>query len=163
LVPSDDEVKSAYLAGLTMLARRELSEAQIRQRLRRKKHSLEAIDAAVTRLRSERAIDDARVAAALARTEVGLRRRGRVRVERRIQNAGIQAATARHAVDEVFRDVDGDALLTAALQRRLKGRSRIADQKEFQRLYRYLVAQGFEAEKVLSILRAHSKTSLPDD
>jgi len=163
LVRSDDDIRSAYVAGLTLLARRELSEAQVRQRLLRKKYSPDAIDAAVDRLKAEGAIDDARVAAALARSEVSVRRRGRIRVERRIQSAGIDAATARRAADEAYRDVDSEALLGAALVKRLKGRASIADQREFQRLYRYLIAQGFDADKVLSILKAHSKTSHSDD
>jgi SOS response regulatory protein OraA/RecX len=46
-----DPVRAAYAAGLAMLARRELSEARLRERLRRKDHAAEAIDAAVARLR----------------------------------------------------------------------------------------------------------------
>jgi len=163
LVADDDKIRSAYVAGLALVARRELSESQVRQRLLRKKYSVDAIDAAVTRLKAEGAIDDARVAAALARSEVSVRRRGRVRVERRIQSAGIDAATARRAADEAYRDVDSEALLGAALFKRLKGRAYIADQREFQRLYRYLMAQGFAADDVLSILKAHSKASHSDD
>ena len=63
-----------------MLARRELSEAQLRQRLARREHSAGDIEAAVARLRDERAIDDARAAEAIARTETGLRHRGKARM-----------------------------------------------------------------------------------
>ena len=73
---------TAYLDALKMLARRELSEAQIRQRLQRREHDPDAIDAAVHRLREERAIDDARVAGSIARTETAIKRRGRLRVRR---------------------------------------------------------------------------------
>ena len=71
-----------YLDALKMLARRELSEAQVRQRLARRGHDPESIDAAVARLKGERAIDDARVAEAIARTETAAKRRGRLRVSR---------------------------------------------------------------------------------
>src|ERR1043166_5536618 len=87
---------SAYVDGLRMLGRRELSEAQIRQRLARKGHQQDAIDAAVDRLRAERAIDDARVAEAIAHTETTVRRHGRLRVRRQIEQAGISPETARH-------------------------------------------------------------------
>ncbi len=97
---------SAYLDGLRMLARRELSEAQVRQRLARRGHEPESIDAAVERLKSERAIDDVRVAEAIARTETTVKRRGRLRVRRQIEHAGIAPATARRAVDEIFEDID---------------------------------------------------------
>jgi regulatory protein len=147
---------NAYVDGLKMLARRELSEAQVRQRLARRGHDEEAIDAAVGRLKAERALDDARVAGAIARTETSLKRRGKLRVTRQIERAGIARATARQAVDKVFEDIDPDALLEASLARRLRGGRRIADDREFQRLYRYLVAQGFEADQVLRALRARS-------
>ncbi len=139
-----------------MLARRELSEAQVRQRLARRGHDEDAINAAVARLIEERAIDDERVAAAIARTETSVRRRGRLRVRRQIEHAGIAAPTARRAVDEVFGDIDNDAYLQASLAKRLRGRETIADDKAFQRLYRYLVGQGFESDQVVRALKARS-------
>ena len=135
-----------------MLARRELSEAQVRQRLARKGHEPDAIDDAVARLLEERAIDDARVAEAIARTETAVRKRGKLRVRMQIERAGIAKATAKRAVDEVFDGIDDDALLEAALAKRLRGRDTIADDREFQRLYRYLVGQGFESDRVLKAL-----------
>ncbi len=149
-------VRAAYIDGLKMLARRELSEAQVRQRLARRGHDADAIDAAVARLRDERAIDDARVAEAIARTETSIRRRGKLRVRRRIESAGIAPATARRAIDDTFGALDADALLEASLAKRLRGRATIADEAEFRRLYRYLIGQGFESDQVIRALKAHS-------
>jgi len=53
----------------------------------------------------------------------------------------------------VFQDIDPDALLSASLQKRMRGRDRIADDREFQRLFRYLSAQGFDSDRILSHLR----------
>jgi regulatory protein len=139
----------AYVDGLKMLARRELSEAQIRQRLARKQHDADTIDAAIERLRGERAIDDARVAAAIARTETAIRRRGKIRVRMQIERAGIDKVVARHAIDEVFGAIDDEELMEGALNKRLRGRASIEDDREFQRLYRFLVGQGFESDRVL--------------
>ena len=137
-----------------MLGRRELSEAQVRQRLSRRGHDDESIEAAVTRLKAARSLDDARVAGAIARSETSLRKRGKLRVRRRIEAAGIAPAVAQRAVDETFADIDPDALIAAALDKRLRGRTRIEDEREFQRLFRYLLAQGFEAERIAALLRA---------
>ena len=149
---SDD----TYLTALKMLARRELSEAQLRQRLLRRQHDPDAIEAALTRLKSERNLDDERVAGAIARSESSLKKRGRFRVTRQIEAAGIASSIAKRVVDETFAAIDGDALLTQALARRLRGRTQIEDDREFQRLYRYLVAQGFEPDRVLALLRSKS-------
>jgi regulatory protein len=149
---------SAYVDGLRMLARRELSEAHVRQRLLRKGHDPDAVDAAVDRLRAERAIDDVRVAEAIAHTETIVRRHGKLRVRRQIEQAGIAPATARSAIDSVFDGLDDAALLDAALAKRLHGRDQIADENEFRRLFRYLVGQGFEPDRVMAILKKHKAT-----
>jgi regulatory protein len=146
---------SAYVDGLRMLGRRDLSEAQIRQRLARKGHEPDEVEAAVDRLRAERAIDDARVAEAIAHTETTVRRHGKLRVRRQIEQAGIAPATARNAVDSVFEALDDQALLEASLGKRLRGRETIADEREFGRLFRYLVGQGFEPDRVMTALRKH--------
>ena len=148
---------SAYHEALRMLARRELSESQIRQRLARHGHDADAIEEAVTRLRNERAIDDARVAEAIARTETSVRRRGRLRVRLKIERAGIAAATAKSAVDEAFDTIDDDALMEASIDKRLHGRQTIADDREFQRMYRYLVGQGFEPDRIMTALTARRR------
>lgn len=148
---------SAYLDGLRMLARRELSEAQVRQRLARREHSPDAIDAAVSRLKAERAIDDRRVADAIARTETAVKRRGKLRVRRQIEHAGIAPATARQAVDQVFSAIDDEALIEAALAKRLRGSGPIADDREFRRLYRYLIGQGFDTDRVMKTLTARRR------
>jgi regulatory protein len=142
----------AYIDGLKMLARRELSEKQVRQRLARKQHEPDDIDTAIARLRDERALDDARVAEAIARMETSIRKRGKMRVRQQIERAGIAKSTAKDAIDEVFATIDDEALLQASLEKRLRGREAIADDREFQRLYRYLVGQGFESDCVLKAL-----------
>ena len=43
-------------------------------------------------------------------------------------------------------------MLDAALAKRLRGRDTVADEREYQRLYRYLVGQGFESDRVLKAL-----------
>jgi regulatory protein len=145
---------AAYLAGLKLLARRDLSESQVRQRLSQQGYSSDAVGEAIDRLRQERAIDDERVAATIARKQTAVRRRGALRVRREIEQAGISSSVARRVVEETFRAVDSTALLEQTLTRRMRGRERIADQKELQRLHRYLIAQGFEAGAVMKALKA---------
>ena len=148
-------MSSAYIDGLKMLGRRELSERQVRQRLARKQYSQDDIDEAVARLRAERAINDQRVAEAIARTETGIRKRGKVRVRIQLERAGIAKETARTAIDDVFGAIDDDALLQSSLQKRLRGRDTIADDREFARLFRYLIGQGFESDRVMKALKAY--------
>jgi regulatory protein len=148
-----DPTRAARIDALRMLARRELSEAQVRQRLARRGHEQSAIDPAVTALRAERAIDDARTAEAIARTQAGVHRRGRRRVRLAIEGAGIESAVANRAIEAVFEGVDDEQLLEASLARRLRPGAQIATDQEFGRLYRYLLGQGFEPDRVVAVLQ----------
>ena len=147
---------SIYLTALKQLARRELSEAQLRQRLSRRRFTPDDIDTAITRLRQDGSLDDARVAGAIARTQLSLKKRGARRVRREIEAAGIASALADRAVAEVYAEVDADALIAAAIDRRL-GTRRLDDDREMARLYRYLVGQGFESDRAMAALRARRK------
>jgi regulatory protein len=138
-----------------MLGGRELSERQVRQRLARRGYDEETIDATIARLTNDGSLDDERAARAMAHSEASLRKRGRLRVKRRLEVAGIAPDVAQRATQEIFQSVDADALIEAALQKRLRGREQIAGDREFQRLYRYLIGQGFESDRVLALLRRH--------
>ena len=161
----NDPVRAAYSAGLAMLARRELSEAQIRERLRRKGHAAGAVDQAVARLLAAGALDDRRVAVSAARTEAQVRSRGRGYVLRRLQAMGIAAEVSADAVNEVFGALDEPALLSRALTRRLRGSSApIQDAAHFRRLYQQLVRQGFSPSAVISALKVRARAdAVPED
>jgi regulatory protein len=147
----------AYVVGLKMLARRELSEAQLRARLGRRKFQPGEIENAVDRLRRERALDDRRVALACARTEARVRQRGRMRVVQRIESLGIAGDVARAAAAEVFAELDESSLLEQALERRLRRGASLRDAAVVRRIHRYLIAQGFEPSRVTALVKSRAK------
>jgi regulatory protein len=148
---------AAYLAGLRLLARRELSEAQVRARLARREFERDEIDEAVTRLKRERALDDRRVATACARTETRLKQRGRARVVRQIESLGIARDIARAAVNEVFAEIDEPALLEQAFEKRLRRGMSLNDEAHVRRVHRFLIAQGFDPAKVAAIVKSRAR------
>jgi SOS response regulatory protein OraA/RecX len=75
-----------------------------------------------------------------------------------IERAGIAKAIATRAVDETFDGIDDGALLEASLAKRLRGRETIEDDRDFQRLYRYLIGQGFESDRVVQALKSRKRT-----
>ena len=162
LTTADDD-HAAYAAGLRLLVGRELSRAQVRERLLRRGFTPRAADAAVERLALERAVDDARSARMHARSALA-RHRGRDRAVREMQRLGIAADVARQAAHEVFGALDERLLIERALTRRLKS-APIESPAEFRRLYAYLVRQGFPPGAVLTVLKARSRgrTFEPDD
>lgn len=151
---------AAYVAGLKLVARRELSEAQVRSRLERRQFADDEIDAAIARLKEERAIDDERTALACARTELHVHRHGRARALMRVERLGVARDLARSAVHAVFADVDEDSVMMEVLERRMRGRATLAamDDADRRRLHRFLVARGFDPGRVASLLIRQSRS-----
>ena len=145
--------RSAYGEGLKLLARRELSAEAVRARLQDRGFSAADTEAALARLIEAGALDDRRVARAYARTQVTIRGRGRLRIHRELHQMGIQADIIAEALGEVFADLDERTLISRALQKKLRGRTRLADPGEYARLYQFLMRQGFSPAGVAGALR----------
>jgi regulatory protein len=150
----DSEDKpSAYLDGLRLLGRRELSVRELRDRLLDREHAREDVDLAIARRLETQALDDSRVARAYARTAARVKGRGRLRVLRELHAMGIAKDTATEAVADVFGDVDERSLIAKALQKKMRGRTRPASAAEHARLYQYLMRQGFTPGGISAALR----------
>jgi regulatory protein len=144
---------SAYTDALQQLARRELSEKELRDRLIDRDHPRDEIDRVVAHLLESKALDDGRVARAYARTAADVKRRGRLRVARELNAMGIARDVATEAIAEVFADVDERALIARALQKKMRGKSRISNAAEHARLYQHLMRQGFTPAGIVAALR----------
>ena len=145
--------RTAYVDALHLLGRRELSVKQLRERLVDRDHSREDVDRAVALLLENRALDDARVAAAHVRTALKVKGRGRLRIRRELQAMGIDQDVAGAALAEAFGDVDERSLVTSALQKKLRGK-KISSPAEYARVFQHLIRQGFSPSTVTAVLRA---------
>ena len=138
-----------------MLARREFSTTQIRDRLRQRGFEEAAITNAIVQLQHEGALDDHRTATAFARTSLELKLRGRQRVVRDLEERlGVDRAVARAAVEKVYADVEERELVERVLDRRHMGLVRST--RTFRRLYNALLRQGFEPSVIVGALKARS-------
>ena len=126
---------------------------ELRDRLLDREHPSEEIDRAIEHLLETQALDDVRVARAYARTASKVKGRGRLRVMRELNAMGIAKETASEAVADVFADLDERSLIAKALQKKMRGRPRIANAAEHARLYQYLMRQGFTPAGIVAALR----------
>lgn len=136
-----------------MLARRELSCAELRSRLVERGYPTDQVDGAIERLRETGALDDRRVARAYARTASQVKGRGRLRVTRELQAKGIAREIVAESVAEVFGDADEGALIERALAKKLQGGRGTTTVHERARLYQFLMRQGFTPAAVTAALR----------
>ena len=143
---------SAYLDALHLLARRDLSVRQTRGRLLDRDHDPEQVEAAIAHLLETGALDDARVAREYATTALKVKGRGRLRIQQELRAKGIAREVATEAVGDVFGDVDERALIARAIQKKLRGKPRVASRPEMARLYQSLLRQGFTPAAVRAAL-----------
>ncbi len=157
--PEDpDSSKAAYFRALRWLTARELSEAQVRERLAEKGYTDTAITPAVERLLQDRTLDDRRAATAVARTEAHVRRHGPIRVMAKLMSMRIDRDLARDIVRELFDEEDEETLLEKTLDVRLRGKpERLKDPRERRTILGYLVRQGFSVSTAAAAIRNRTK------
>lgn len=140
---------------------RDRSEGQVRQRLVERGYSQTAISEAIARLLAERALDDHRVATAVARTEAGIRRHGPRRVAAKLTSMRIDGDLVKEVVRDVFGETDEQELMQRTLEKRLRGKpERLADARERRKLLDYLVREGFSASAASGLMRKRSREKL---
>ncbi|MEZ5290451.1 MAG: RecX family transcriptional regulator [Vicinamibacterales bacterium] len=143
----------AEALALAWLGARDLSAAQVRQRLARRGAPPDVVDAVVAGLTETRAIDDARVARSAARLQTAVKGRGPARARAALRALGLSDAVADSALRQAFEDVDEHALLTRALDKRLGAARGPLPAPAVRRLVSALVRQGFAPGAVLAALR----------
>jgi len=142
---------------------RELSKAQVRQRLRRRGVDAEVAEAIITSLVELGALNEDRLALAAARRETAIRGRGPARARMALKALGLGEATVQAALDTTLAQVDVEALLEKALDKRLRGVPPGAlDRATFGRIAGALVRQGFDIQAVMTRLRRRG-AAVPDD
>jgi regulatory protein len=134
-----------------MLGRRDLTVAECRARLMERGHGPAEVADAIDRLIETRALDDARVARAHARTGVNVKGRGRLRIARELTARGLDAVVISEALGDALADTDERKLVARAIDKKLRGR-RPADRAELARLYQYLMRQGFTQSAVTAAI-----------
>jgi len=155
--------RTAYVDALHLLGRRELSVQQLRERLLDREHAREDVDRAIDLLLENKALDDARVAGAYVRTALKIKGRGRLRIQRELQMMGIGKEIAAEALAEAFGEVDERALITKALDKKLRPPKKISTPAEYARIFQFLMRQGFSPATVTAVLRRHRKGAALDD
>ena len=141
--------------ALRLLAGRDLSTSQLRERLLRRRLPADDIERAITRLTRAGLLDDARTALAHARRAVLDKLRGRHRASEELRALGIDPRVAGRALATVFEEVDEAAVLERAIARRVEGLLRT--RAELRRLHRALIRQGFAPDEVTAALLARTR------
>jgi len=147
-------MSDAYRDGVRMLGRRPLTRREVVLRLRERGHDDEEVEAAVSRLAAQSAIDDRKLARHWIGSQAGPRGRGRDRALAELAARGVEAEVAASAWSEVVQDgtIDEGAVLLRAIRRRLGAPSGRTGMGRLTRVYNALLDEGFGREQVEAAL-----------
>ena len=141
-------------AALKILAKRPCSEAELRERLiRRRGKDAKLVDKCIVRLKELGYINDDLYAHSYARYRVGLKPLGRNKLARELAIRKVPSSSIEEALDLVFEETAEDTLIDRAIARRIKTRGRPADRAASKRMFDHLARLGFEYDLIVRKLR----------
>lgn len=147
-----DEAARATNAALHFLGYRPRSEREVRDRLRRRGFSDEAIEAAVARLLDWRYLDDAEFARFWVENRAEHQPRGRRRLRAELRAKGVDADLVDQAIDEAGGDEFPAALALA--RKRVTSLRGLDPLVQRRRLAGFLQRRGYDWDIVRSVLDA---------
>ena len=156
--PSPRRPATAWGAAIRLLARRDLSEGEVRTKLVSRDFGEAEIEETISRLRERRYLDDGSLAEAVARTQARTRHQGPLKIRAHLRRRQIPEGLALKAIQAEFpAGAESERALTALrrLERLPAGRpapegdppvSGAERRQEAGRRFRRLVSRGYSRE-----------------
>lgn len=145
-------IKRAKLRAMYLLNRMDYTEAQMKKKLEQGEYTKEAVEIAMSYVRSFHYLDDQRYAERYLANYAG--KKSRRQMEYELEQKGISKeiiAGCRQQAEEV--EADETELIRSLLEKRCRD-PKAADEKEKRRHYGYLVRKGFCAGDIRKVFDA---------
>jgi SOS response regulatory protein OraA/RecX len=145
--PAKDAIEKAKVAGLTMLAARDLTRQELTERLGRKSFDAIAIEQATLELEAMGAIDDERVAREHARKRRETDHAATSLIETELLDRGIEGAIVSRVLMEAseIRD-EGAEALELARDRVRRSKPDLKPEMVIRRAFEFLRRKGYDEE-----------------
>ena len=149
--------------ALKLLAAKPRSRAELRERLDEKCDD-DAIAQVISRLEELGYVNDEQFAASFAAARIATRPLGRVRLRRDLQRRKVSGEVAENAMNKAYEETNEETLIEMAIAKRLRTRREPRTRQDAQKLFAYLLRQGFGYDLVLRKVREASVTgNITDD
>jgi len=149
-----EEYKKAKLRALRILTKMDKTEADLRAGLKRAGFSFEAVEEAISYVKSYGYIDDQRYAEKYV--EYNKMRKSKKKIQYELMQKGVSKDMIRIAIEEC-EEFDECGLIRIALRRKWKSDDKPSD-KELNKLFSYLSRQGFSSQDIWKVLREENLT-----
>jgi regulatory protein len=145
-------VRRAKQQAYRLLAYRNRTSSELRDRLQRRGYTISIIDEVLRQLESDGYLDDRKVALDWARYRLQAKPLGRRRLAWELQRRGVHSELVEEVLREVYSEVDEVALAEQAARKRLGSRALPSSPRERQRYAHHLYSLGFDKETVATVL-----------
>jgi regulatory protein len=150
--PDAQTVERAKRQAYRYLAYRSQTRRELRDRLQGLGYTVEVIDNVLRALEDEGYVDDHKFALNWARYRLQSKPTGRRRLAWELQKRGVPFESVEEVLREVYTEFDEVTLAEQAVLKRLRSKGGLQSARERQRCVRSLLALGFEAETVATVL-----------
>ena len=156
-------VEAARQQALRLLERRPQAERELGDKLRRRGYLPDVVETVVAKLRATGLVNDEKFSALFARSRVLAKPVGRRFVAAKLTAHGIDRKLAESAAGAAVAEMDEKALAQEAARRYLKrrpfkfaGKRTPESVKERNRMFGYLVRQGFDTGMIRRVMRVEA-------
>jgi regulatory protein len=147
-------VRRAKQQAYRLLAFRNRTSSELRDRLQRRGYTVAIIDEVLRQLASDGYLDDSKLALDWARYRLQAKPLGRRRLAWELRRRGVPAESVEEVLREVYQEFDEVKLAEQAARKRLGTGELPRLPRDRQRYVRHLVSLGFDTETVASALAA---------
>lgn len=155
---TEDTLQSALDAAYRYLARRDRTEAEVRQRLEQAGMANGVLDEAIAILIDQHVLDDERYARLFVEDKRTLEQWGADRIRRTLAGHGIDRELIEQALSAQDLEVGGGELERAVELLRSRFPSPPRERKERDRALGMLLRKGYDSEVALDALSAYART-----
>jgi len=141
-----------------LLARRDYTEEQLKEKLRKKGYPPDLIQEAIGYFKEKGLIDDERLAFRYAQARLSLKPRGPRLLDFELSRKGIDKELRAHVINELFKGKNEIALALNALRKKYgeKINSTVLKNKAYQ----FLMRLGFSYDTISEVI---NRTEIPDE
>ena len=147
-------MKSAYAHALDALTRRSRSTVELSRWLRERDHAPDDVETTLERLTASGLLDDAKYAAAFARSRLLGRKLSKRRVLGDLGRRGIPREMAAEAVSAVIEEegVDEESVVEAIAIKKFRSFAKLDRQTAMRRLMGFLARRGYDGDVVRRVV-----------
>jgi regulatory protein len=150
---------TARSTAIALLARKDYSAAELRQKLLDKEHADDEVSTTMDALAQEGLVDDRKLAGAFVRTAIRVKGRGRLRIQHELEARGVDRAIIAEALGGEATADEAEAIEKVLTKKRWPAQPSPIERRK---MFEHLLRRGFPPDAVARALRNRRLEAEPE-